>query len=97
MRRVGFAMAFGSALTLALALGLAGGYLLAPALAQAPEGMWNMTEAEYFASFPADVYPESRSRVPIVDRASSKASERQKTNAHFNIPFSNPGQRCSGL
>ena len=66
MRRVGFAMAFGSALS----LGLAGGYLLAPALAQAPEGMWNMTEAEYLASFPADVYPESRSRVPIVDRAS---------------------------
>ncbi len=70
MRRFGFARAFGSAPTLALALGLAGGYLLAPALAQAPEGTWNMTEAEYLASFPADVYPESRSRVPIVDRAS---------------------------
>lgn len=65
MRSAGLALAFGSALT----LGLAGGYLLAPALAQAPEGVWNMSEAEYVASFPSDVYAESRSRVPIVDRA----------------------------
>jgi 4-carboxymuconolactone decarboxylase len=65
MKRAGFAMVFGFALT----LGAAGGYLLAPAMAQAPEGFWNMTEAEYLASFPADVYPESRARVPIVDRA----------------------------
>jgi hypothetical protein len=60
------ALAIGSTLT----LGLAGGYFLAPALAQAPEDVWNMTEAEYLTSFPADVYPESRGRRPIVDRAS---------------------------
>ncbi len=69
MKIAGFALVVGSALTLGIAGGLAGGYLLAPALAQAPEGMWDMTEAEYLASFPPDVYPESRSRVPIVDRA----------------------------
>jgi len=65
MKNAGIVMAFGTA----LGLGLAGGYVLAPALAQAPGGTWNMTEAEYVASFPDDVYPESRSRVPIVDRA----------------------------
>ena len=65
MKNAGIVMAFG----IALNLGLAGGYIFVPASAQAPEGVWNMSEAEYVASFPADVYPESRSRVPIVDRA----------------------------
>lgn len=65
MRRFRFVIVFGAAMT----AGLAGGYMLAPAGAQAPEGYWNMTEEEYIASFPPDVYPESRGRLPIVDRA----------------------------
>ena len=65
MKRISFAVAFGSA----LAMGVAGGYFLAPAGAQVAGSMNNMTEAEYLASFPADIHPESRGRLPFVDRS----------------------------
>jgi len=65
MKHVRYAAAIGAA----LAIGVTGGYVIAPAGAQAPEGYWSMTEEEYIASFPADVHPESRGRLPIVDRA----------------------------
>ncbi len=65
MRRIPFAAAF----AFAFALGLAGGYLLPPADAQTSGNTGNMTEAEYLASFPPDVHPESRGRLPFVDRA----------------------------
>lgn len=65
MKNFRFAVALGAA----LGLGFGGGYLMTPAGAQAPENYWTMSEAEYIASFPPDVDPESRGRLPIVDRA----------------------------
>jgi len=80
MRRGFLAMAIGSTLT----LGLAGGYFLAPANAQAPANVWTMTEAEYLASFPADVHPESRGRLPIVDRASLDPARQADYDEHIS-------------
>jgi 4-carboxymuconolactone decarboxylase len=65
----------------ALSLGLAGGYFAAPAGAQAPQNYWTMTEEE---SFPADVHPESRGRLPIVDRASLPADRVADYDEHIS-------------
>jgi len=56
-------------LVAALITGLAGGYVLTPAGAQIPGIAWPESAEAYWASLPPDIHHESRSRVPIVDRA----------------------------
>jgi hypothetical protein len=65
MQRVPYA----GGLAAALIAGLAGGHFLTPVVAQVTDATWNMTEAEYLASFPADIDRQSRGRLPFVDRA----------------------------
>jgi hypothetical protein len=80
MKTIHFAVTVGAA----LGLGLAGGYFAAPAGAQAPDNYWNMTEAEYIASFPDDVHAESRGRLPIVDRASLTPEQQADYDEHIS-------------